>query len=150
MTLCAITFFPSDGRNTKRSCVGQRRPECQRPSRAAERTPGPGRSFERGPGCSRGDRNLLEGSSDLPFSAVGSGPRSECRRQVCVTNNKQERIQLTPSRSGASLTVATVGRACLREVVRYVRTVDRSMQCVCLAMGESLTRTQDRGQARAE
>ena len=84
----------------------------------------------------------------LSLRWAGSGPG--CRRRVCVTNKKQARIQLTQSRSGASLTVATVGRACLREMVRYLRTVDRLMQRVCLAMEESLTRTQDRGQSRAE
>lgn len=40
MTLGAITLSPSDARSARRACVGQRRPERKRPSRAAESTSG--------------------------------------------------------------------------------------------------------------
>ena len=70
VTLGAITLSPSGARSARRACVGQRRPERKRPSRAAECTPGLGLSTDRASGSAA--VGVSEGgSANLLFPSVG-------------------------------------------------------------------------------
>ena len=81
MTLGPITLSRSDARSARRACVGQRRPERKRSSRAAERTSGPRLFFKRGSGRSGGDRRFRERlfESFLPFGRQrAAGAKLKC------------------------------------------------------------------------